>query len=486
MLRRLATTYLSLLVAILLTLGIPLGTSSAERESQDMFIARLTDTARFASVAELALREGHGAALEGEIRRNDELYGFAVLIVDRGGSIVFASRDPIRLQTATYRDQVQRALVGISPDKAEIAWPWRDDPLVIALPIGRDSQVIGAAVTISETGELRARILRRWGLLALGGLFALGWSVIAALAVARWVLRPVHDLDAVAHEITLGHLDARVSPGAGPDELRRLKTAFNAMADQVAALLDRQRALVADVSHQLRNPLTALRLQIDSLETHLSGEGRRTYRSMVEEVERLAGILDDLLLLARTEAAAPDMAPVDLPSLVATRLGAWASLYAQRGVPLRQEGVPTRPVLAMPAMLDQMLDALLDNALKYADGAPVTVRLSEAVDHVDLHVVDAGPGLSDEGRAHATERFWRGDSHQSVPGTGLGLAIVSAAAEHCHAHLDLLPGVPRGLDARVRLRAAPAGPALNGEPPGSNAGRPGGAATGTSRSRTGG
>src|SRR2546421_202997 len=129
-----------------------------------------------------------------------------------------------------------------------------------ASPIVQDGDVIAVVVTDSPTGAMRSRILHGWLLIAGSEFAATVVAVLAAIRLTRWVLRPVRVLDRASHDIATGRLASRVEEAGGPPELRRLARSFNEMAANVEQVLEQQRAFVADASHQLRNPLSALLL----------------------------------------------------------------------------------------------------------------------------------------------------------------------------------------------------------------------------------
>jgi signal transduction histidine kinase len=222
-----------------------------------------------------------------------------------------------------------------------------------------------------------------------------------------------------------------VSPRAGPTELRELAAAFNRMSDAVATSAEEQRRLVADTSHQLRNPLAALRLRVDTLDPHVAAAGRLTYRSTVVELDRLEALLDGLLDLASAESRATALAAAaqpddraELSGVVAERLDAWAP--AARGAGVRLLGAPApEPVEAActASEVEQVLDVLLDNAVKYAGrGATVSVALRSVDGRALLEVRDDGPGLPAEQLERATQRYWRAPGN-AARGSGLGLPI---------------------------------------------------------------
>jgi signal transduction histidine kinase len=456
---RLVGTYLALLALVLLALELPLAANVATTDTQQMVIDRNVDAARFASLADPALRTGATVTLTEDLRRYYDLYGIAAAVADRDGRLVTQTGDPAAFRTPQVRRWLTQALTGERVGAGRTIWPWQHDPLAIAVPVTTSGEVVGAVITLSPVDKVTAEIDRAWAELATGGLVAGIVFVVVAVLLTRWILRPVARLDQAAHQLSAGTLDARVPPGLGPPELRRLAKSFNTMADDVTDSLERQRAFVSQASHQLRNPLTALRLRVEELGGFITDPaGRDEHRLALEEADRLRNILDGLLTLARAERGEYGHETVDAADAADTRVAGWQPLALQRGIALRRTGAPSASVRAVPTAVGQALDALIDNALKFAGcGATVTVDVVPRGDTVELHVVDDGPGLCDDDRRTATERFWRAPDTQNIDGSGLGLPIATALVEASGGRLDLLPAVPHGLDARLRLPSAGSG-----------------------------
>ena len=238
----------------------------------------------------------------------------------------------------------------------------------------------------------------------------------------------------------------------GPPELRRLAASFNHMADVVSDVMDRQRAFVAHASHQLRNPLTALRLRVEELGPSLTDpDGRSEHRLALEETDRLALVLDALLTLARAEREENERVTVDAAAVAASRVAAWAPLARRRSVTLRL-AVTDAPAYArtVPTAVDQALDALIDNAVKFSGaGGAVTVAVADRDDGVALEVRDSGPGMTESQLGQATERFWRAPDAQNVDGAGLGLTIVAVLVDASDGRLTLEPADGGGLAATI-------------------------------------
>jgi signal transduction histidine kinase len=453
---RLTSTYLALLCLVLLALEVPLGMTLATRDTQRLAADRLADAFRFASLAEPALRTGELAPVELEIGRYDQLYGIAVIIVNRDNTVIATTRTSLRVD-GHLGAAVRRALAGDQSASPSQLLPGQRIPLVAAVPVGGGGEVTRAVATVPDGGQVRAGIGGKWAALAGMGLVAILASAVAASALTRWVLKPVTELDAAAHGIAAGDHTARVPRQLGPPELRRLTVAFNEMADTVTDSLHRQRMFVAHASHQLRNPLTALRLRVEELGQDISGaDGRAGLELALAETDWLARILDGLLALARAENGAHRMEHADPLAVAESRIAAWQPLAQRRGVTLSAElAAGTAPVRVVATGLSQALDALIDNALKFCTaGHTVVVAVRPADGGVAVHVTDDGPGLSDEHLRQATERFWRAPDTQNLHAAGLGLPLVDVLVASSGGKLSLRTIEPHGLDARIWLPTA--------------------------------
>ena len=453
MLRRLLVLIVPLLVALVAALGVPLAFAVVQRETQQTYLDRLGDASRFASLAENALASGRLTALRGELERYDQLYGIEVALVGTDNRVVASSRTGIALTDPEITMGLRAAFGGFRGETNQTVWPWENVRLVVVEPVGRDSEVVAAVVTISPTDRLRGSVLRQWGLLALVGLVPMLGVVLVAWPMSRWVLRPVRRLDDATAAVAGGRLDTRADEVGGPPELRRLARSFNTMVDVVSRALRRQRAFVSDASHQLRNPLASLRLAVDNLEPHVSGDaGREAQRIAVDEAEEMGRVLDALLAATRLDSASA-AEPVELDALLATHVPAWRALAEQSGMDFQVDVAAGTSVLAPPGGLGSVLDELVGNAVKLSGGT--VVRLSAVTDGpmVELHVADDGVGLDAADRANAPRRFWRATKHQNTVGTGLGLSICAELVSSAGGEFRLDPVEPHGLDAVVRLSA---------------------------------
>lgn len=463
------------MASVLLALGVPLAISLAGAEQQKVVVDRIDDTARFASLAQYVSQgvpnpgvtvigpptmptppDERGATLQKELIRYHAVYGIRAGVFDRGGApMAVGPVDWSLPRTGELRETFEVALASRPGHDPEQVWPWEHGRLVVAAPVIRDGDVVAVVVTDSPTDAMRAATLRGWLLIAAGEFAAMLVAVGAALRLTGWVLRPVRVLDATTHDIATGRLKSRVAAAGGPPELRRLARSFNEMADNVEGVLEQQRAFVADASHQLRNPLSALLLRIDLLALELP-EDNAEIASVRTEGKRLAQVLDDLLDLALAEHAAADLRVTDIGELAAERVESWRALAIGRGVRL---GGSCPPVTAWadPVALSSALDAVIDNALKFTPGGEeVTVAVSSNGGTSTIVVTDGGPGLSDEELTRVGDRFWRSGRHQNINGSGLGLSICRALLAAGGGTMEFARHEPRGLSVTIRIpRSAP-------------------------------
>jgi signal transduction histidine kinase len=455
---RIVGTYVVLIVIALVGLAVPLAVTIAAGRSEQMFRDRFVDAAQFASLADPALRTGETESLSNDMRRYYDLYGITAAVTDRDGAIVAFAGDKSLVDATSSLDLIEQALAGLSAGGAETIWPWRPGPVGIAVPVRSGGETIGAVVTFSPSDTTRSDILQAWAVVGAVVLCGGGIFVTVAVGLTRWVLRPVAELDDAAHRIGAGEtLASPLSAELGPPELRRLTHSFNDMAVSVMDLLNRQREFTAQASHQMRNPLTALILRVEALGEFIhDAAGQAEHRLAMDETDRLGRILDGLLALARAERGNVTAEVVDAAATAAERVNAWRQVAARREISLLLSGESRANVLAVPTAVGQTLDALIDNALKFAGrAATVGVRVDQTGDLVEIHVEDDGPGLTHDELRRASQRFWRAADVQNLDGCGLGLTIAAVLAEASGGQLDLFPVRPHGLHARVSFPASP-------------------------------
>jgi signal transduction histidine kinase len=455
MTRRLLLSYLSITAFVLLVLELPLGVTFARAERDRLVAAVERDATVLATVVEDSLETGATGGLEPVAAGYRDRTGGRVVVVDRTGITVADSDPPApgRRDLST-RPEIAAALQGQHSAGSRSSSTLGGTFLYVAVPVASQGQVYGAVRITYPTSAVDARVRRVC--LALGGVAAVVLGVVAVVgfALARSTTRPLRVLEQATTAVARGELEARAPTDRGPPEVRRLAVAFNDMAGQLGRLLEAQRAFVADASHQLRTPLTAMRLRLENLEETMPPAAADDLRAAIAETGRLARLVDGLLALARAEAAPGRREVVDLATAVADRQAAWGPLAAEQNVELTVQAGPAALVWAVPGAVEQVLDNLLANALRVAPaGSRIQLAIRPAGAWVELHVSDQGPGMAAEQRERALDRFWRGPATDQ-DGTGLGLAIVRQLLEASGGAAELRPSPGGGLDAVARLRPA--------------------------------
>ena len=452
--RRLLISYLALAIVVLALLEIPLGISYARNERHDLSTNVERDAVALASLAEDALEQRASAppAVARLARRYQRDTGGRVVVVDAQGRALVDSESQGVGADFSSRPEIAAALDGTVATGTRHSNTLGTDLLYVAVPAASGGIVHGAVRITYPTSEVDERVRRYWLVLAAIAAVVLAVAVALAGGFARWIVRPLSRVEEAAGEVAAGNLNVRV-PATGPPELRRLAGSFNEMVVQLGSLLHSQEQFVADASHQLRTPLTALRLRLENLAR--DGDGRREgeFEAALEELERLSALVDGLLTLARADRAASTPAELDVASGLGERVDAWSALAEEQQVRLVARVEGRLHALATPGRLEQVLDNLLANALEVAPtGSDIELTAARSGPWVEIRIRDRGPGMSSEEIAHAFDRFWRGGADEA--GFGLGLAIVQRLVHADGGEIELRPREGGGLEAILRLRAS--------------------------------
>jgi two-component system, OmpR family, sensor kinase len=278
-----------------------------------------------------------------------------------------------------------------------------------------------------------------------------------AWAIAGSLSRPLRGLARTARRIAAGDLQARATP-TGSTEQVEVANAFNDMTERLVRALDAQRDFVANASHQLRTPLTGLRLRLESASMRAQDPDlRRDLVAGERETERLAKLLSNLLRLAQEGQQPPAATSIALADVAARAADRWRNQAELDGHAIELAGEDEPQVRASAGDLDTMVDNLVENALNYT--APESaIRIEWGVDGHEafLAVLDRGGGLDDDEAERVFDRFYRGRASRGggVPGTGLGLAIVDALARRWEARATLTNRPDGGARAELRFPSA--------------------------------
>lgn len=362
---------------------------------------------------------------------------------------------PMPLPPDADDEAFREALAGRATSRWGTAEALGIDGLVLTRP-ARDAagQVVGAIRISYPSAPVNERQLQIWGFRAILAVTVLVVAAILGALLARRLTRPFRELNRMANRLREGDLTARAEE-TGPTETRTLARTLNNATETIDTLVRSQRAFVADASHQLRTPLTALRLSLDNI---ADGATDLLLREDVDqataEVVRMNRLVGGLLVLAKAEAAVSAREPVRLADLVTDRFDAWRGVAADKRVELRASHAdPDGFVLASPGNLEQVLDNVLSNALEVSpDGGTVTVATRTKRDRVILEITDEGPGMSEVDRGRAFDRFWRGQGLTGRSGSGLGLAIVRQLVTDDGGTVVLDAAAGGGLCVRIELQ----------------------------------
>jgi signal transduction histidine kinase len=315
----------------------------------------------------------------------------------------------------------------------------------------RPRTVLVVGSSLSE----RNRALRTLSdLLFIGGPTLLILTCLAGYILAARALAPVEKMSAQAARISGAPRGERLPVPEANDELHRLGETVNAMLSRLEDTLARERALVADAGHELRTPLSILKLE---LELALGADSSRAelqarVRSAAEEVDRLAELADDLLVIARAEQGRLPLEKqrLEVREVLDAAAARFATAASADGRSVRIEGADGLTVDADRARLEQALTNMVSNALWHGAGT-VVLRAVKRDGSVELHVLDEGQGFEPGFLPRAFERFSRADPARSRGGAGLGLSIVQVIAEAHGGHAEAANRPQRGADVWLSL-----------------------------------
>ena len=345
-----------------------------------------------------------------------------------------AGREPAQLPTAEEDMHVAvysldgRRLQGDGPATADAAvrraasgstaGGGRSSSFVAAVPVTAAERVVGVVRVSSPAYRTYVRVGVTWlGMTGLAGV-AIVAAALLARRQSRRLAEPLERLAGAAQALGDGDFTVR-APSAGIPEIDAAGAALTRTAERLGALVGRERAFSADASHQLRTPLTGLRLR---LETALEGDGLRpAVVAALETADRLERTIDELIALARDAPTA--RTPADLPALLADAESTWRGPLSGAGRSLRVSADPTLPgTPASAAATRQILDVLLGNAVRHGAGT-VTVTARDADTAVAIDVADEGPGVTVPGDGLFRRRADQASGH------GIGLALARSLAE---------------------------------------------------------
>ncbi len=404
-----------------------------------------------------------GRSLDALIASYASSIGGRVTLLDAQRNVVTSSDPQVPLHTEDNHPEFVAASAGTEQFDIRMDEWTKQERLFVAAPIlAEHAQSLGFVQVSVPMAPIYAEVWQLWlGLFGIAGIVLLITVIVSAL-LARQIAIPVQGLTTTSEQIAAGRLDERVTP-AGPSETRRLGVAFNKMADQVQEMIGQQRAFVDNAAHELRSPLTSLRLRLEMLQAHGQSDAELT-QHYLEQMEREVGYLqrltDHLLALATVEegAGAPRVS-VDLSHLLYEFADHMSAVVQQAGLTLQVDVPDHLPrVEANPEQMAMLIRNLVDNAIHYTRrGGSVTLAARRANGGVEIRVSDTGMGIPPEELSHIFDRFYRVDRARTrrQGGTGLGLSLVRSIAEAHGGHVRVESRVNEGTTFTVDLPASP-------------------------------
>jgi two-component system, OmpR family, sensor kinase len=445
------------LVLMLVALEVPLALNLSKRVDAEI-------EAEAANQAQLV-----AASAAGRLDRRADLarvaetaagsVGGRVIVVDAQGRLLADSSGSPLAASYASRPEITDALRGELSQGTRFSASLDQDLLFTAAPILEAGRRTGAVRITQSVDAVQSEVRRDVLALVALGLGALALGLLVAWLLAGFLTRPLRGLTTAARRVQSGDLDARAEE-AGAREHREVARAFNDMTERLGQSLLAQRDFVANAAHQLRTPLTGLRLRLESAGLKTDDPAlRRDLEAGEREAERLARTVTDLLTLAR-EGGRPTAAPLALAPAGQAALERWSTVAEEHDCNLElRDHSGGAHVQASAADVAAILDNLIENAVEHtASGTNVTVELLADGAWARIAVSDAGPGLEPGEEERVFERFFRGSSRKARPsGSGLGLTIVRVLARRWGGDATIANRPEDGARAEVRLPIASSG-----------------------------
>jgi len=439
---RLLAAFAYVLVLVLIALEIPLVLSLSNRVDNEVRSQAAAQAQVVAAAASARLEDR--AQLERVVEQVGRDLGARVLVVDSRGTPL-ADSEGLRNERYADRPEIAAALAGRAGQGTRHSETLGEDLLYTAVPIFDQGRTIGA-VRVTQSNAAVGERVRRNVLVVIGvGLAALGLGLGLAWILAGSLARPLRALALTARRVEDGELAARADV-TGAREQQEVALAFNDMTERLESAIEAQREFVGNASHQLRTPLTGLRLRLEAAGLKAKDPAVVHELQLAEaEVQRLTRLLNSLLTLAREGDRPTPRAPVSLRQAAAAAHERWLARVEASDHRLELDGDADVSVRAGEEDVAITLDNLIENALVYSpSGTTITISWSG---NGRLAVLDEGPGVSPGEERQVFERFRRGRADH--PGTGLGLAIVDTLARRWGGSASIATRATGGARAEV-------------------------------------
>lgn len=382
------------------------------------------------------------AAIVDLLNRADKKLGTEIWVIDRKGGVIAASA----AQKTHQGDLLEQGdIIGLQQGKVSIRQGkspvYNETVLWVIEPVEDNNRVIGGLIVYSPIMGITQTMTKVRNLFLYSAVVSLVFSAIVVYFLAKYVTGPLQDINRVAKQLACGKLGERVQVKQG-DEIGDLAEAFNHMAGQIEKQERMRRDFVADVSHELRSPLTNIQGFIEAM---MDGKDktpadRSRYLGIIhKETLRLSRLVNELLDLARFDSgtAAPESKPINIVEVVRNSITKINPLLQDKSLSVEFNNENTQhagPLMvnANGDRMEQVITNLLDNAIRYSpEGSLIQIKIKPEKDSVAVTVADQGEGIPAEDLPMIWERFYKVDKSRArtAGGTGLGLAIVKKIVE---------------------------------------------------------
>ena len=394
--------------------------------------------------------------LQKTLNKYDTDNGSVVIVTDSKG-IVIATTDAQSTIGESFitRPEIARALDGSVAEGQRFSQTLNYEIFYVAVPVLSGTNTIGAVRITYPSLTVDAIVTSKLRVIELVAIVSLIIAFVLALILAFSITRRLGNLKDVTEKFSDGDFASRANDKVGAPEIKALASSFNKMAEQQERFLEEQSAFAADASHQLRTPLTALKLRLERvtelIDSDPHGAAERLEAAQIE-TDRLQNIVEGLLVLSRASAQHNhELLTYDIVAIAQERVENWLALANEYGVKITLTNSTSTYVSAIPGTLEQVIDNYIDNALAIAPrDSEIIVQIVVNGSETTLHVMDQGPGLASEDLEKAFNRFWRARS--DAQGSGLGLAIVERLVTASGGRVYLKNRTPHGLDACAEFK----------------------------------
>ena len=453
-----------MLLLAIVAFGVPLAINLSARVNAEVRTQARAQADLVAATAADLLGPANRQALATLARSGAPSTRGRIVITNGRGTVLADSNGPAELGTSyASRPEVGAALHGRQVQVQRYSRTLGAQILATAAPIIHDGRPVGAVRVTQGVASVQSAVRRAELGLVLIAAIVLALGLAAGVIIARQIAGPVQRLQRVAGRVAGGDLAARAEM-EGSREQRSLAASFNEMTERISRLLDAQRQFVADASHQLRTPLTALRLRLEEAQAELgTPAAAQELEAGLAEVDRLSAMVDELLVLSHAGERRLEGARVELEDLATAAVDRWRRHARERGIAVEpRHAGEAGAAWAARSDLERILDALLENAINYSP-ADTTVEVVSGPGW--LEVRDQGAGIDADERDLVFARFRRGRAgREGPPGSGLGLSMAQELARAWGATLAIRPHEGGGTIVRLSLPGLRA-PAGGGERP---------------------